>query len=343
MNFKWRDLISRLFIFTYAHLLLLASDNSLKASSEEASDSDSESVVDISEEEEASDSICESLDSISKEEIEELKNSIKSKITAAGLDYVTYIKQFWVGLLEGDGTITVSSPGPKQVKVRFIISIKNLRANVVMLLLIQEVIGGIVKIEHKAQYITWIAASKPLVKTLLEILKEYPLLTTRKQCQLKFATKCIENGTRDFVVENREFMYVDQDKMLKYNDKNFVLPSYFPAWLSGFLEAEGCFRFCYDKRRAMQISTRFNIGQNFEHYIISAIRDYFGGTTIIQVIVSKKIFSEKRKLLGEVKHYYLEMGNKEVKNSIISHLDKYPLMGHKLVTYTRWYSHIKGK
>ena len=126
-----------MFNFTCAYLLLLASDNSLSESSEEASDSG-----------------CESIDDISKEEIENMKNSIKSKATAAGLDYETFIKQFWVGLLEGDGTITVSAPGPNHVKVRIIISIKNLRANVVMLLLIQEVIGGTVKIERKAQYVS---------------------------------------------------------------------------------------------------------------------------------------------------------------------------------------------
>jgi hypothetical protein len=123
-------------LFTCAYLLLLASDNS------------------ISESEEASDSVCESIDEISKEEIESLKNIIKSKATAGGLDYETFIKQFWVGLLEGDGTITVSAPGANHVKVRMIISIKNLRANVVMLLLIQEVIGGTVKIERKAQYVS---------------------------------------------------------------------------------------------------------------------------------------------------------------------------------------------
>jgi hypothetical protein len=41
--------------------------------------------------------------------------------------------------------------------------------------------------------------------------------------------KCIENGTKDFVVENRDFMYRDQHNMLEYNKSNFVIPSYFPA------------------------------------------------------------------------------------------------------------------
>lgn len=70
------------------------------------------------------------------------------------IDYETYIKQFWVGLLEGDGTITVSCPGPNHVQVRMFISIKNLRENVLILLLIKEVIGGTVRIERNSQYVT---------------------------------------------------------------------------------------------------------------------------------------------------------------------------------------------
>jgi hypothetical protein len=283
-------------------------------------------------------SICESIDEISQQEIEFNKKFLKSQLN--DIDYETYIKQFWVGLLEGDGTITVSCPGANHVKVRMIISIKNLRENCIMLLLIQEVLGGTVKIERKAQYVTWIAIKKDLIQTLIRILKQYPLLTTRKQCQLKFAAKCIENGTKDFAVENRDFMYNDQPNMIEYNENNFLIPTYFPAWLSGFIEAEGNFRFLSDKRRNMEISGRFNVGQNFEHFIIKAIRDYFGGDNKIQVVISKKEFSIKRKLLGEVKHYYVEMGSKAVKTAIFDHFSKYPLLGHKKVTYLRWYNYF---
>lgn len=284
------------------------------------------------------DTVCKSIENISKEELESFKKDLFSRLS--NIEYETYIKQFWVGLLEGDGTITVSSPGPNHVKVRMFISIKNLKENVLMLLLIQEVIGGTVRIERNFQYVTWVAIKKDLIQTLIDILKEYPLLTSRKQCQLKFAIKCIENGTKDFIVENRDFMYQDQKNIIKYSNKNFILPSHFPAWLSGFIEAEGNFRFLKDKRRNMQISGRFNIGQNYDLYIISAIRDYFGGSVQINTIVSKKDFSEKRKLLGEVKHYSVEMGSKEVKISIFTHFSKYPLLGHKIVTYSQWYSYF---
>lgn len=81
-------------------------------------------------------------------------------------------------------------------------------------------------------------------------------------------------------------MYQHQEDIINYNNKNFIAPNYFPAWLSGFIEAEGNFRFLKDKRRNMQISGRFNIGQNFDFYIISAIRDYFGGNVKILTIPS---------------------------------------------------------
>lgn len=44
----------------------------------------------------------------------------------------------------------------------------------------------------------------------------------------------------------------------------------------------------------MQISGRFNIGQNFEHFLVIAIRDYFGGDVKVQVIIPKKEFSKKK-------------------------------------------------
>lgn len=283
----------------------------------------------------------ESIEDIDNKEIEDYKNCIKSKLT--GIDYETYIKQFWVGLLEGDGTITVSTPGPEQVKVRMVIAIKNLRENVMMLLLIQQVIGGTVRIERKAQYVTWIAIRKGLIQTLIGILKKYPLLTTRKQCQLKFAERSIKEGTKEFVEKNRDLMYKDQSDMLNYNEKNFVIPSYFPAWLSGFVEAEGGFIVRFDKRRDMQVIREIYIGQNSEHYILKAIRDYFGGSVKVHFSVSKKEFSEKRKRLGEVRYYFVIMGSKAVRSAINYHFTRYPLLGDKKVSYKRWCDYLNNK
>jgi hypothetical protein len=83
----------------------------------------------------------------------------------------------------------------------------------------------------------------------------------------------------------------------------------------------------------MQVSGRFTIGQNFDLFIIRAIMDYFGASNTIQEIIPKKEFTQKRKNLGEVTHYYIEMGHSDVKQAILAHFDRYPLFGQKLVTY----------
>jgi cytochrome c oxidase subunit 1 len=68
----------------------------------------------------------------------------------------TYIEQFFVGLLEGDGTITsnFNSNKSNSIVIRIIISLKNLPENVTMLNIIKQIIGGRVVIERKNSYVT---------------------------------------------------------------------------------------------------------------------------------------------------------------------------------------------
>jgi hypothetical protein len=67
-----------------------------------------------------------------------------------------YIEQFFVGLLDGDGSITVGLVGTNKlrIRIRIFISLKNLYENEVMLLNIQKVVGGRVYIERKNEYVT---------------------------------------------------------------------------------------------------------------------------------------------------------------------------------------------
>jgi cytochrome c oxidase subunit 1 len=68
----------------------------------------------------------------------------------------TYIEQFFVGLLEGYGTITsnLNSNKSNSIVIRIIISLKNLPENVTMLNIIKQILGGRVMIERKNSYVT---------------------------------------------------------------------------------------------------------------------------------------------------------------------------------------------
>ena len=86
-----------------------------------------------------------------------------------------YIEPFFVGLLEGDGTISTDlNTSKKHIRVRIVISLKNEKNNQIMLNKIQEIIGGRVVIERQDKYVTWIASSQSDVNKVLLILARYP-------------------------------------------------------------------------------------------------------------------------------------------------------------------------
>ena len=70
-------------------------------------------------------------------------------------ELTNYIEPFFVGLLEGDGTITVDYVSDRNKRVRIFIALKNLEKNRFMLYLIVKHIGGRVAIERKNSYATW--------------------------------------------------------------------------------------------------------------------------------------------------------------------------------------------
>jgi hypothetical protein len=149
-------------------------------------------------------------------------------------ELISYIEPFFVGLLEGDGTITVDYISDRNKRVRVFIALKNLEANRFMLNLIVKYIGGRVAIERNSRYVTWYATNKTSIAKVLAVLSKYPLLTTRKQCQLNFA-KDFVNSTNVLSKEEfnrlRDDKYKDQKAMLDSYNKNvsFTKKDYFPA------------------------------------------------------------------------------------------------------------------
>lgn len=247
----------------------------------------------------------------------------------------TYIEQFFVGLLEGDGTITsnLNSNKSNSIIVRIIISLKNSYENLIMLSKIKEVIGGRVVIERKKQYVTWIASNKKDLTKVFVILAKYPLLTARKQSQLDFVRNCLlEKNIADFLVKRNQ----------KYKNKKVLLtelskqarPLYFAPWLSGFIEAEGNFSLVFNEKGYLRKSA-FTIGQNDELHILIWINQYFKSKIAI--------VKDKPKKDGNFEYYRLYLYNAESRKLLFEHFDKYPLLGYKKVSYFKFLNHHKTK
>lgn len=238
-----------------------------------------------------------------------------------------YIQQFWVGLLEGDGTITVDSNSKAneknlRLRVRLVISLLNNKENHKMLLSIQSVIGGRVVIERKEKYITWIASNNEDLIKAFAILAKYPLFTLRKQAQLQFAKDSLIDSTN--FLEKRKSKYVNFVPAGARSALDILNEEYFKAWLSGFIEAEGNFSYIpYPNGKIHKAG--FSIGQNSDRAIIEKIRDYFNS--------KHTIIKDKNKLLS---HYRISMYGPENRMRLRNHFAQYPLLGAKAVSYKDW-------
>lgn len=248
-------------------------------------------------------------------------------------ELTNYLEQFFVGLLEGDGTITVDFINNFKKRVRIFIALKNLEDNKFMLNLIEKYIGGRVSIERNNRYVVWSATNRTDIAKIFTILAKYPLLTTRKQCQLDFAKKFINSNihmTKEDFCTLRDNKYEDQQKFLQWNDINFTVPKaslkYFPAWLSGFIEAEGHFKLVLKSNNAIK-SAQFIIGQNFEKYLLKAILSYFNKEHLTISFTLNK---------AGIYYYKIHLGGKDFRNLLLIHFYSYPLLGDKKSKYLLW-------
>jgi len=161
-----------------------------------------------------------------------------------------YLEKFWVGLIDGDGSLQVNHCKRKYLKFRAVINLKNSKENHVILTQIQSVIGGLINLNVKYDMVVWVSDHRKNMKHLLQIFDRYPPLTHRMQCQVRFVKQCLVHMDVNQYLKERSLKY-ENPPLIAFHP----LPTYFSAWLSGFIEAEGCF--CI--RKSGQRS--FSIGQ----------------------------------------------------------------------------------
>jgi hypothetical protein len=194
-----------------------------------------------------------------------------------------------------------------------------------MLVKIAKFIGGNVRITGKDKDVIWVAvtSNNKTVKNIIKIFDTYPPLTSKKICQLRFLKECILRDSVDWYLLNRNNKYNEQLSIINsdmfglYLEKGtLILPVYFCAWFSGFIEAEGCFSI----RKSNGHS--FSIGQNDDIYLINVIKEYINATNTVR--------NPSRNF------YFLEIYKKETLRFIINHIKFYPLLGEKAESFHKW-------
>jgi hypothetical protein len=230
---------------------------------------------------------------------------------------------FWVGLMDGDGSIQVNHWRRSSLQYRLVIKLSNITSNYEMLVKIAKFIGGNVRITGKDQDVIWVVNNKKTVKNIIKILDTYPPLTSKKICQLRFLKECILRDSVDWYLLNRNNKYNEQLSIINSDmfglslaKGTLILPDYFCAWFSGFIEAEGCFSI----RKSNGHS--FSIGQNDDIYLINVIKEYINATNIVR--------NPSRNF------YFIEIYKKETLRFIINHIKFFPLLGEKAESFHKW-------
>lgn len=250
-----------------------------------------------------------------------------------GLLDLNYIKKYWVGLMDGDGSIQVNHWRSKNLQYRLIIKLSYNKYNHNMLLLIKHTIGGNVNIIDNNNYVIWVVNNKKDIINIIKIFDIYPLLTTNKQSQLDFLKYNLELNDINWYFNNRNNKYKDNE-INKLNIINILNNmkltndySYFNPWLSGFIEAEGCFSI-----RSKSNNHSFSIGQNDDYYLLEFIKNYFNITNKIRIIYkTNKTF------------YLLEVYKKSILLEIINHCNINVLLGYKYLSYYKFKTLLYNK
>lgn len=246
-----------------------------------------------------------------------------------------YYSQYWVGLMDGDGSIQVNHWRKKGLQFRLVIKLKIDPRNVLLLQKMQQAIGGSVKEDHKRGFVIWVENHKERIQKICRLFERFPPLTTRLACQLEFLLKSSQNidslpfskekrraALEDCVtwyLENRDHKYSSRlEKRASFSLQKLHQLPYFEGWLSGFIEAEGCFTL----RKASSKIPSFSISQKGDQYLLEEIAFLFSAPNKIRRIPHKKGEAEEPLFL-------LEVYKKEVLKRVVSHCIRHPLLGEK--------------
>ena len=306
----------------------------------------------------------------------------------------SYIRQFWVGLMDGDGSLQVNHWRKQSLQYRLVIKLKNDpdKYNYTLLQIIRKSIGGDVRIVSSSRFVIWVENHKSKISQIVKIFDKYPPYTKRLYDQYLFYLESVKINNVDWYLENRDKKYQTKQYTIAMTNPDIAKRCYrfvtsvtgqtplntlletpleekrwgrsewsksitpqstqsaksaqsgdtpdakehteeqsFKGWLSGFIEAVGCFTLTSDssKEDKKEKVCSFSISQKGDPFLLERINMFFGGQTKVRkVLLKKHIYIDQKK--DQKDHFYiLEIYKKTVLEKVLSHCTAHPLYGEK--------------
>jgi len=239
------------------------------------------------------------------------------------------ILYFTLGLLMGDGSLQINHWKKKYLQYRVIIKLKNIKSNIRMLQGLRDDFNlGTININNKD--VLWAINDKKQIKIFLNF-----FLTSKNDDLLSLSPRTKEKVNKMVYGINKnmsysEFIFLKEKPFSEWSLRNIIIKEKLPSfneewcwWLSGFIEAEGCFSIRKNGNQS------FSIGQKIDYIMLEYIKDFFNLTNTI---------SSKGNDFYVIETYSIKSCLK-----IISFFDTYELLGAKQTSYNLWKSHINNR
>ena len=226
------------------------------------------------------------------------------------------LTHFFLGLLEGDGSIQVNHWKKRILQFRIVIKLKYTQHNYNMLIKLRDHLKCMkVHVRHNA--VLLIENDKKALHKLCILFDKHPFLTQHKRKQYAFFKYCLQNTPTFSEYMGLKSGNIQFPYTINHMDaEQIVASSYYSGWVAGFIEAEGCF--CVRKNTTQS----FSIGQKNDASIVLSIKYFFG--------FQNKVQHKKQNM------YVLEGSHRHVLGKLIEFLQKYPLLGEKRVSFEKF-------
>lgn len=252
---------------------------------------------------------------------------------------------FTLGLMFGDGSFQINHWKEKYLQYRIIVKLKNINENILMLEYLRNTFD-IGQILIKPKYVIWQIDNKLFHKVFFNMLEKYAwhlLLIPRikfKICKMIYSLETnMSYKTYQYYEENlylwdillKKRFNISSNKPINWFSFFEHYPISWANFLSGFIEAEGCFSIRQSGFKS------FSVSQTEAYDLICGIKYYFNIPNEIRrpLLKSKKQFflieTYKTIILLNICKFF-EKGPKAInRNSIFeSHYKFVSLQGHKL-------------
>ena len=249
--------------------------------------------------------------------------SISTSEASQRLDAGDLTYAYLVGLFEGDGFFSITKNGKY---LTYVLGIELSIRDVQLIYKIKNLLGvGVVSFRKRdnIEMVTLRIRNKDdLKKFIIPIFDKYPMFSNKQYDYLRF-----KNALLSGIIYSSDLPEYSRSNESLNTVESIINTSYFPAWLVGFIEAEGCFS-VYKQKEDYFICS-FDISQTGGEIIISAIRKYLSFTTTIY--------------LDKTNCYKLKVTSVRSIENVIKFLNKAPikLLGNKKLQYLLWIKQLR--